>query len=89
MKGDKRWKMSSFNTWVREYSSEVKNIPLKELEINEYQSTYLQMFNILKETGWNRVGTRWVSPDSRLKFSKIGDAYISQKRSERIEEMHG
>lgn len=82
-----KWKRSTFNEWVKEYSSKVKDISIEELELNNYQSPYVQMFNILKEAGWSKDGKKWVSPTGNKGFIKIGDAYISQKREERIKEM--
>ena len=82
-----QWKRSTFNDWVREYSSTVKDVPIEELELNGYQSPYLIMFNILRESGWRKSEGKWVSPRGDMRYLKINEAYISQKRYERLEEM--
>lgn len=70
----------TFNDWMMEEAGgSIKHIDPSELETNGYQSDYVYKYNILREAGWVREKGMWIHPYQEARFSKIDDAYSSQK----------
>ena len=73
----------TFDSYRMGECSEVRNVPLDEAQ--GYQSTYVYMFNYLRDRGWEKKLGRWVSPEAPYRtYGNIHLAYGSQKYKETI-----
>lgn len=67
---------STFQTWVRGYSSSVKDVPIAQyLEENmgtcEYLRLYLECLTTAKGVGAYRKEVRWFYPKTELQYDNV------------------
>lgn len=75
---------STFNWWVTyEYKSEVRL--LNKDDLGSYESNYVRCWNYVRDRGWEKIDNFWISPDGRVKYKTVYEAYNSQKYKEMIE----
>lgn len=49
-----------------------------------YESDYMRCWNYVRDCGWNKVGSFWISPEG-MKFKTVYEAYHSQKFKEMVD----
>ena len=71
---------STFDPWVNYDSeqSETVSVDIAVLESENYQSTYVQKYNYVRDRGWYREDKKWISPHNGQAYKDIHKACEAQ-----------
>lgn len=73
---------STFVNWVEYEQGEPYSVDIATVKAEGYQSTYLTMYNYIRDRGWVRENKKWISPHNGLPYKDVTSAYNSQHLKE-------